>query len=45
MWKMVQKESCAVLCTGLTGDPSAAEITAGLEEGMLQAVLVQALFA
>ncbi|MEV5530464.1 hypothetical protein [Streptomyces prunicolor] len=45
MWKMVQKESCAVLCTGLTGDPSAAEITAALAEGMLQAVLVEALFA
>ncbi|MFI1935480.1 hypothetical protein [Streptomyces sp. NPDC020330] len=45
MWKMVQNESCAVLCTGLTGDPSAAEITTALEEGMLQAVLVEALFA
>ncbi|WP_256959813.1 hypothetical protein [Streptomyces viridochromogenes] len=45
MWKMVQNEPCAVLCTGLTGDPSAAEITTALEEGRLQAVLVQALFA
>ncbi|MEU8349758.1 hypothetical protein [Streptomyces sp. NPDC048845] len=45
MWKMVQNESCAVLCTGLTGDPSAAEITTALERGMLQAVLVEALFA
>ena len=45
MWKMVQNESCAVLCTGLTGDPSAAEITTALKEGRLQAVLVQALFA
>lgn len=46
MWKMVQNEPpCAVLCTGLTGDPSAAEITTALEEGRLQAVLVEALFA
>ncbi|MGW0137225.1 hypothetical protein [Streptomyces sp. NPDC003299] len=46
MWKMTQNESpCAVLCTGLTGDPSAAEITTALEEGRLQAVLVAALFA
>jgi hypothetical protein len=45
MWKMVQNESCAVLCTGLTGDPSAAEITTALGEGVLQAVLVEALFA
>ncbi|MEV8606094.1 hypothetical protein AB0465_40225 [Streptomyces griseoviridis] len=45
MWKMLQNAPCAVLCTGLTGDPSAAEITAGLEEGILQAVLVEALFA
>jgi hypothetical protein len=45
MWKMLQNEPCAVLCTGLTGDPSAAEITTALEEGRLQAVLVEALFA
>lgn len=45
MWKMLQDEPCAVLCTGLTGDPSAAEITTALEEGMLQAVLVEAQFA
>ncbi|MFJ4910063.1 hypothetical protein ACIQCR_32530 [Streptomyces sp. NPDC093249] len=45
MWEMVQNAPCAVLCTGLIGDPSAAEITAALEEGMLQAVLVEALFA
>ncbi|MGY4744586.1 hypothetical protein [Streptomyces sp. ATMOS53] len=45
MWKMLQNEPCAVLCTGLTGDPSAAEITTALEAGMLQAVLVEALFA
>ncbi|MGW6207383.1 hypothetical protein ACWF9B_27560 [Streptomyces sp. NPDC055089] len=45
LWKMVQNESCAVLCTGLTGDPSAAEVTTALEQGMLQAVLVETLFA
>lgn len=45
MWKMLQNEPCAVLCTGLTGDPSAAEIRTALEEGILQAVLVEALFA
>ena len=46
MWKMTQNEPpCAVLCTGLTGDPSAAEITTALKEGRLQAVLVEALFA
>ncbi|MFF7311568.1 hypothetical protein [Streptomyces sp. NPDC008137] len=45
MWEMVQNAPCAVLCTGLTGDPSAAEITTALKEGRLQAVLVEALFA
>ncbi|MET9104765.1 hypothetical protein [Streptomyces antibioticus] len=45
MWKMLQNEPCAVLCTGLTGAPSAAEIATALREGMLQAVLVEALFA
>ncbi|MGA5893345.1 hypothetical protein ACPC27_32085 [Streptomyces cellulosae] len=46
MWKMTQNEPpCAVLCTSLTGDPSAAEITTALKEGRLQAVLVEALFA
>jgi hypothetical protein len=45
MWAMVQNAPCAVLCTGLTGDPSAAEITTALKEGRLQAVLVEALFA
>ncbi|MEV7481979.1 hypothetical protein [Streptomyces halstedii] len=45
MWKMLQNEPCAILCTGLTGDPSAAEITTALEEGTLGAVLVEALFA
>ncbi|MEE4597463.1 hypothetical protein V2J94_37255 [Streptomyces sp. DSM 41524] len=43
---MTQNEPpCAVLCTGLTGDHSAAEITTALEEERLQAVLVEALFA
>jgi len=45
MWKMLQNSACAVLCTGLTGDPSAAELTTALGQGMLQAVLVEALFA
>ncbi|MEU2180914.1 hypothetical protein [Streptomyces thermolilacinus] len=45
MWKMVQSQSCAVLCTGLSGDPSSAEIRTALKGGMLQAVLVEALFA
>ncbi|MFJ9138670.1 hypothetical protein ACIRRT_36985 [Streptomyces sp. NPDC102256] len=45
MWKMVHNESCAVLCIGLTGDPSEADVMTARADGRLQAVLVEALFA
>ncbi|MET8861175.1 hypothetical protein [Streptomyces sp. NPDC004579] len=35
---MLQNTPCAVLCTGLAGDPSAADIRTALLEGKLQAV-------
>ncbi|MFJ3339140.1 hypothetical protein [Streptomyces sp. NPDC086766] len=44
MWQMLQNTSCAVLCTGLVGDPSAADIRTALLQGKLQALLVEALF-
>jgi hypothetical protein len=44
MWNMVENAPCAVLCTGLTGDPSESEVMTALHAGMLQAVRVQALF-
>lgn len=44
MWQMLQAQECAVLCTGLAGDPTAAEIGAAAAGGKLQAVLARALF-
>jgi hypothetical protein len=43
MWKMLEETSSVVLCTGLAGDPSAAEIGAAAGNGKLQAVLAEAL--
>ncbi|MFG3187111.1 hypothetical protein [Streptomyces nigra] len=44
MWQMLQAQECVVLCTGLVGDPTAAEFGAAAAGGKLQAVLAQALF-
>ncbi|MEU9330863.1 hypothetical protein AB0D91_45235 [Streptomyces canus] len=44
MWQMLQAQECVVLCTGLAGDPTAAEIGVAAAGGKLQAVLAQALF-
>ncbi|MFH9008912.1 hypothetical protein ACH4E5_37445 [Streptomyces afghaniensis] len=44
MWQMLQTQECVVLCTGLAGDPTAAEFGAAAAGGKLQAVLAQALF-
>ncbi|MEV0743439.1 hypothetical protein AB0I51_47735 [Streptomyces sp. NPDC050549] len=44
MWRMLQAQKCVVLCTGLAGDPTAAEIGAAAAGGKLHAVLARALF-
>ncbi|MEV8047667.1 hypothetical protein AB0P02_28075 [Streptomyces griseoluteus] len=44
MWQMLQAQECVVLCTGLAGDPTAAEFGAAAVGGKLQAVLARALF-
>ncbi|WP_406865212.1 hypothetical protein ABZO31_33965 [Streptomyces sp. HUAS MG47] len=44
MWEMVQGSGCVLLCTGLSGDPTAAEFGAAAGNRKLQAVLAQAVF-
>ncbi|MFE9059883.1 hypothetical protein [Streptomyces mutabilis] len=44
MWQMLQEQECVVLCTGLAGDPTAAEIGSAAADGKLQVVLARALF-
>ncbi|MEU0073844.1 hypothetical protein ABZ027_30495 [Streptomyces sp. NPDC006332] len=44
MWQMLQTQECVVLCTGLAGDPTAAQFGAAAANGKLQAVLARALF-
>lgn len=43
MWEMLQATGCVVLCTGLAGDPTAAEIGAAAGNRKLQAALAEAL--
>lgn len=43
MWQMIQESNCVVLCTGLAGDPTAAEFVTASADGRLQAVLAYAL--
>jgi hypothetical protein len=43
MWQMLHASQSVVLCAGLTGDPTAGELSAAASQGMLRAVLVQAL--
>ncbi|WP_406340501.1 hypothetical protein [Streptomyces sp. NBC_01578] len=43
MWEMLQAQGCVVLCTGLAGDPTAADIGAAAGNRKLQAVLAEAL--
>ncbi|MEU9608514.1 hypothetical protein [Streptomyces sp. NPDC048057] len=42
MWEMVQESGCVLLCTGLSGDPTAAEFGAAAGNRKPQAVLAQA---
>ncbi|PJI99754.1 hypothetical protein BX264_0002 [Streptomyces sp. 2333.5] len=44
MWEMLQESGCVLLCTGLSGDPTAAEFGTAAGNRKLQAVLARALF-
>lgn len=44
MWQMLEQTTSVVLATGLTGDPTAPDIRTGMQNRLIHAALVEAVF-